>query len=82
MACKIKKKSDTLAYLVPIPVGRDASVGDTHAEASYTSELIRRGQIKGVRLTLIASQSRCVLLQLKIRNGQRIDGELFSIVKL
>lgn len=53
----------SLAHLVPVPVGRDASVGDAHAEASYTSKLICRGQIKGIRLTLVASQTRCVFLK-------------------
>jgi len=54
-----------LSYLVPIPVRGDAFIGDTHAEARYASKLICRGQIEGIRLTLVASQTRCVLLKEK-----------------
>lgn len=52
-----------LSYLVPVQVRGDASIGDTHAEARYASKLICRGQSKGIRLTLVASQTRCVLLK-------------------
>jgi len=55
-----------ISYLVPVPIRRNASVGDAHAEASYASKLICRGQIKGIRLTLVASETRCVLLKKKM----------------
>lgn len=50
-------------YVASVPVGRYASVGDAHAEAADAAELILRGQVEGVRLTLVASQARRVLLQ-------------------
>jgi len=61
----------SLPYLVPVPVRRDASVGDAHAEASYASKLICRGQTKGIRLTLVASETRCILLKKEILENRR-----------
>lgn len=66
-----KRDVISLSYLVPVPVRRHASVGDAHAEASYASKLICRGQIKGIRLTLVASETRCVLLKKEILENRR-----------
>lgn len=66
-----KCKVISLLYLVSVPVRGDTSVGDAHAEASYASKLICGGQIKGIRLTLVASETRCVLLKKEILENRR-----------
>lgn len=62
---------DAISYLVSVPIRGDAFVGDAHAEASYASKLICGGQIKGIRLTLVASETRCVLLKKEILENTR-----------
>lgn len=47
-------------YITSVPVGGDAFVGNTHAEAADAAKLIFRCQIECICLTLIASKTRRV----------------------
>lgn len=51
-------------YIAPVPIRRYTRVSDAHAEAADAAELIFRGQVEGVRLALVTSKARRVLLQI------------------
>lgn len=54
--------SFNLRYLVSVPIGRYAFVRNTHAKATYASELIPKAQVECICLALVARQARCVQL--------------------
>lgn len=56
-----------MTYLVSVPAGAGALLGDAHAEAGDAAELVGRAEVEGVWLTLVTGFTIRVLLKSKIK---------------
>lgn len=56
-----------MTYLVSVPAGARALLGDAHAEAGDAAELVGRAEVEGVRLTLVTGLTIRVLLKRTIK---------------